>query len=93
MEEDKEVAKAETLTKAGSKIKRFMTQKDAHMEEENFEEGRVKEDEKIIKGMMHIIVVARIVADQTTLQGIDHIQIKEIDNKTITMHLLIIRMI
>ena len=63
VEEDKEVAKAKTLTKVGSKIRRIMIQIEAHMEEETFEEGEAKEDAEIIKGMMHIKVVALIVAD------------------------------
>ena len=66
---------------------------EAHVEEELFEEGGAKEDVKIIKGMMQIIVVTGIVANQTTLQGISHNQIKAIDDNKITMHMPIIRMI
>ena len=52
VEEDKEVAKAKTLTKANNKIKRIMIQIEAHVEEKFFEEGGSKEDAKTIKGMM-----------------------------------------
>ena len=72
VEEDKEVAKAKTLTKASSKIRRIMNQIEAHVENEIFKEKGAKEDAKVIKGMMQIIVVVGIVADLTTLQGISH---------------------
>ena len=91
VEEDKEVAKAKTFTKASSKIvERIMIKMEAHMKEEIFEEGGVKEDLKIAKGVM---VAIGIVADQTTLQGIAQHQIKAKDDKKTTMHLPIIRMI
>ena len=93
VEEDKEVAKAKTLTKASSKIRRVLIQIEAHMEEETFEEGGAKEDTKIIKVMVWIIVVARIVADHTTLQGTAHSQIKAIYDNKKTMHPSIIKMI
>ena len=49
-----------------------MIQIEAHVEEEFFSEGGAKEDAKIIKGMMEmlVIVVARIVVDQAFLKGI-----------------------
>ena len=93
MEEDKEVVKEKTLSKASSKIKRIMIQIEAHVEEEIFKEVGAKEDAKIIKGMMQMIVVVGIVADQTTLKGIAHNKVKAIDDNKKTMHLAIIRMI
>ena len=60
------------------------------MEEKSFEEGGAKEEVKIIKEMMQIIVVARILIEQTTLQGIAQHQIKAIDDNKTTMHLPII---
>ena len=93
MEEEKKVIKEETLTKASSKIRRIMIQLEAHVDEEFFEEGGAKKDAKIIKGMMQIIVVARIMADHNTLQGIAHNQIKAIDDDKTIMHLPVIKMI
>ena len=40
----------------------------AHMEEEILEEGGAKEETKFIKKMIQIIVVTRIVVDQTTFK-------------------------
>ena len=65
------------------------------MEEEIFKETGAKEGTKIIKGMMHmlVIMVSRIVVDQTFLKGIAHNKIKAIDGNKKTMHLAVVRMI
>ena len=92
VQEEKEVAKVETLTKASNKIMRIKIGTEAHMEEDVLEERGAKEDAKIIKGIiqMLVIVVARIVANQTTLKGIAHNKIKAIEENKIIMNLAII---
>ena len=95
VEEDKEVVEAEIPTKTNNRSKSLMTQTTVNVEEEIFKVGGVKEDVEVIKGMMQmlVIMVAGIVAVQTTLQGISQHQIRAIDDNKITMHQAIIRMI